>query len=288
MKKAFLVGINDYPGSQNDLQGCINDSTNVYDILVKYHGFAAAGHHAAIQQARDEEGNPRRAAEAGRRGARSGDVLVFHYSGHGSQVRDMEGDELKDGKDEIICPWDFDWDGTYIKDDDLAAIFGKLKKGVHLEVILDSCHSGTGTREMLVDRTTIGLAGADRVFRRGPVVQQVVHQATLPGSPSGHRPARRRDLRRRAARPQDRKARGDQPRALGSLQDKPVFGRRGDRRKTVGRLHLLLLQAHQGRGGQGGRSDLLKRVRASLKHEGFSQVPQLECAEKDGREEVFA
>ena len=35
-KRALLVGINDYPGTQNDLQGCVNDITNVYDILVKY------------------------------------------------------------------------------------------------------------------------------------------------------------------------------------------------------------------------------------------------------------
>jgi hypothetical protein len=29
MKRALLVGINDYPGTQNDLQGCVNDITNV-------------------------------------------------------------------------------------------------------------------------------------------------------------------------------------------------------------------------------------------------------------------
>ena len=40
-----------------------------------------------------------------------------------------------------------DWDGTYIVDDDLKNIFSKLPAGVHLEVLLDSCHSGTGTRE---------------------------------------------------------------------------------------------------------------------------------------------
>ena len=67
----------------------------------------------------------------------------------------MEGDELADGLDEIICPWDFDWEGTYIKDDDFAALFSELKKGISLEVILDSCHSGTGTREMILDRKSI-------------------------------------------------------------------------------------------------------------------------------------
>src|SRR5208337_4890722 len=89
-------------------------------------------------------------------GAQAGDNLVFHYSGHGSQVRDAEGDELDDGKDEVICPADFNWTDGFIKDDDLAALIGGLKKGVRLEVILDSCHSGTGTREIILDRHSLG------------------------------------------------------------------------------------------------------------------------------------
>jgi metacaspase-1 len=155
MKKALLVGINDYPGSQNDLQGCVNDITDVYDVLVKYFGFLSAD--LTLLSNKRATGS---AILGGLQklvtGAESGDVLVFHYSGHGSQVRDSEGDELKDGLDEIICPWDFDWDGKYIKDDDLAELFGRLKKGVHLEVILDSCHSGTGTREIILDRRKLG------------------------------------------------------------------------------------------------------------------------------------
>ena len=85
----------------------------------------------------------------------AGDTLTFHYSGHGSQVRNTEGDELTDRLDEIICPWDFDWCGTFIKDDDFAGLFAQLKEGVSLVVILDSCHSGTGTREMILGRTSL-------------------------------------------------------------------------------------------------------------------------------------
>jgi hypothetical protein len=47
--------------------------------------------------------------------------------------------------DEIICPHDMNWEDKYISDDQFAAIFGRLKGGT-LDVILDSCHSGTGTR----------------------------------------------------------------------------------------------------------------------------------------------
>ncbi len=39
MKKALLVGINNYPGIENDLHGCLNDVTNVRDVLVKHFGF---------------------------------------------------------------------------------------------------------------------------------------------------------------------------------------------------------------------------------------------------------
>ncbi|MEI6262419.1 MAG: hypothetical protein WCR46_21280 [Deltaproteobacteria bacterium] len=36
---------------------------------------------------------------------------------------------------------------NFIVDDDLNVVFSTLPVGVHLEVLLDSCHSGTGTRE---------------------------------------------------------------------------------------------------------------------------------------------
>ena len=57
-----------------------------------------------------------------------GDVLVFHYSGHGSQVPDRHGDEVDDGLDEIICPYDLDWDDPFT-DDDLYDIVQGLAGG---------------------------------------------------------------------------------------------------------------------------------------------------------------
>ncbi|MBI5864461.1 MAG: caspase family protein [Planctomycetes bacterium] len=59
---------------------------------------------------------------------------------------DVSGDEI-DGKDETICPHDFASAGM-IKDDDFRAVFKGLAAGVTLDVLLDSCHSGTGTREL--------------------------------------------------------------------------------------------------------------------------------------------
>ena len=73
-----------------------------------------------------------------------GDVLVFHYSGHGTQVRDTDGDE-EDGTDEALVPVDFQ-DGAFLIDDDLRDIFNNLAPGVNLTCFIDCCHSGSITR----------------------------------------------------------------------------------------------------------------------------------------------
>ena len=155
-RMALLVGINDYPGSQNDLQGCVNDITNVYDVLVKYFSFQPADI-VVLTDSRARKAAIMSALKTLLAGGKDGDSLVFHYSGHGSQVPDVEGDE-DDGKDEVICPFDFDWTDGFIKDDDLAALMAGLKRGVRLEIILDSCHSGTGTREIILDRSSLPVA----------------------------------------------------------------------------------------------------------------------------------
>jgi hypothetical protein len=82
--------------------------------------------------------------------ADDGDLVFFFYSGHGGYVTDENGDE-KDGKDEVICPFDTDWDditgeciGNYISDDELASKFNEISnnniKG--LCAIFDCCFSG--------------------------------------------------------------------------------------------------------------------------------------------------
>ncbi|MGZ6673976.1 MAG: hypothetical protein ACXVFM_16660 [Solirubrobacteraceae bacterium] len=52
-------------------------------------------------------------------------------------MRHRNGDELTDGLDEVICPYDMDWDRrTYILDDELDEIFADLSPEVLLEVVL--------------------------------------------------------------------------------------------------------------------------------------------------------
>lgn len=77
------------------------------------------------------------------RGAQPNDSLFFHYSGHGGQTKDLDGDEA-DGYDEVIYPVDYESAG-HITDDELHDFLIKpLPPGCRLTVIMDCCHSGSG------------------------------------------------------------------------------------------------------------------------------------------------
>ncbi len=144
-KKAFLVGINRYPDARNHLKGCVNDVLLIAKTLKEEYGFAT-GDIRLLTDNRATTAAIRTGLEQLVSEVKAGDSLVFHYSGHGTQVRDIHGDEIKDNLDEIICPYDLDWENPFT-DDDMAEICKKVPKGALLTVILDCCHSGTGLRE---------------------------------------------------------------------------------------------------------------------------------------------
>lgn len=286
MKRALLVGINDYPGTQNDLHGCVNDITNLYDVLVKYFGFASSdivmlSDKRATKQA-ILDGLTGLIAKSG-----EGDSVVFHYSGHGSQVRDTEGDELADGLDEIICPWDFDWNGTYIKDDDFAGIFRGLAKGVSLEVILDSCHSGTGTREMILDRTSLRGQQAGLLDERALwASSHCIRPRYL--APPADIALRADDIFGEALKTRRIGGEGVLNHVLWAACRSDQYSADADVGGKPGGAFTYFFCRHiRDTAGKVSRSDLIKLVRASLKHEGFSQVPQLECPETLRKTEVF-
>lgn len=71
-----------------------------------------------------------------------GDSRFLHYSGHGSQVRDANGDE-PDGLDECICPCDYSQAGMIIDEELRARLIDPLPAGAQLSVIVDACRSGS-------------------------------------------------------------------------------------------------------------------------------------------------
>lgn len=109
-KLAVLVGCN-YPNTPNELHGCINDVVAMRDVLVTRFGLDPSH----IELLTDAQGslimptgaNIKRALHEMVDKAEPGDVLFFHYSGHGTRIPSLNHDHHHSGKDEAIVPCDF-------------------------------------------------------------------------------------------------------------------------------------------------------------------------------------
>lgn len=163
--KALLVGINDYapvgPGGP-DLRGCVNDVRDAATTLVALNLIPLPPMPRNLRILTDGRAT-RRAILEGLQWlltpARDVDRLFFYYSGHGSWLVDTTGEEV-DGRDETICPHDFATAGM-IRDDEFRAMFANLRAGVTLEVVFDSCHSGTATRELVARDGSLAVDALD-------------------------------------------------------------------------------------------------------------------------------
>uniref|UniRef100_A0A6C0E8Z1 Peptidase C14 caspase domain-containing protein n=1 Tax=viral metagenome TaxID=1070528 RepID=A0A6C0E8Z1_9ZZZZ len=145
-KFALLIGIN-YKGTSNELNGCINDVTNMRDVLIKNFGYLAEN---IVVMTEDQPNNLKPTAlnimnqfgsliiKAHHKQAKE---IWFHYSGHGSYIDDTNGDEL-DGKDEVIVPLDYEKSGM-ISDDLLHNYMEYLPVETRFFCLFDCCHSGT-------------------------------------------------------------------------------------------------------------------------------------------------
>ncbi|CCC68261.1 hypothetical protein NCAS_0B01770 [Naumovozyma castellii] len=145
-RKALLIGIN-YIGSQNALRGCINDAHNIFNFLSTRYGYSTDDIVILTDDQTDmvrvpTRANIIRAMQWLVRDAQPNDSLFFHYSGHGGQVKDLDGDE-EDGMDDVIYPVDFQSAGPLIDDDMHDIMVKPLREGVRLTALFDSCHSGT-------------------------------------------------------------------------------------------------------------------------------------------------
>ena len=150
-RTALLVGIN-YRGTEDELNGCYNDVVNVATYLRTVLGYAPA----AITMLTDgNRGSTFPASVAPTRqnilaglsalvaGMVAGDEAVFHYSGHGTLVRDRNGDEAS-GYDSCLCPLDYAGAGVVTDDEIRTLLVNRVPRGARLYVILDCCHNGTG------------------------------------------------------------------------------------------------------------------------------------------------
>ncbi|KAJ4135906.1 Ca(2+)-dependent cysteine protease [Fusarium equiseti] len=145
-RKALLIGIN-YFNQRGQLRGCINDVRNMTAYLSENFGYKREDMVILTDDQQNAMSQPTkqnilRAMHWLVKDARPNDSLFFHYSGHGGQTKDLDGDE-DDGYDEVIYPVDFRQNGHIVDDEMHRIMVRPLQAGVRLTAIFDSCHSGT-------------------------------------------------------------------------------------------------------------------------------------------------
>ncbi|CAE6475233.1 unnamed protein product [Rhizoctonia solani] len=153
----LIIGINDYklPKIHPSLLGCVADAT----LMLRYFtnlGVPEKNFKCLFNELATRDGilnafvnhlinNP---------DIKPHDPIVIYYAGHGDRMPGPNGWQATDGLIEMILPHDagtFDTSERYIHgipDLTLAFLLFKLsqEKGNNITVILDSCHSGGGTR----------------------------------------------------------------------------------------------------------------------------------------------
>jgi len=151
-KHALLVGVGDYIIQKHSLLGPKNDVPAVRQLLIEKYGFRPEN----IEVVQDQEATRSNIVAAFERRliapVSAGDIALFYFTGHGTQIKDTDGDE-QDGFDEAFLPYDAQSRQTLLTDDDLAALVQRIPTR-EVVVLIDACHSGTGTR---------GIARARRV-----------------------------------------------------------------------------------------------------------------------------
>lgn len=143
---ALLIGINYVSVPNAKLNGCINDINMVAKFLQEHGGFLPSEITLL-----DDVKNYQEVTYTGiirnlynlaiRSWKEKLQYVWIHYSGHGSNMKDTNNDEL-DGLDEALVPVDFMRNGI-IPDDVLNRLLGLFNPATRITVIIDACHSGT-------------------------------------------------------------------------------------------------------------------------------------------------
>jgi hypothetical protein len=156
-KYAVIVAVSNYaPATGWNMLNSENDIPLIREAL-KRQGFKEAN----IRIIRDKEATKQGILLAMQQQfitkAKAGDICVFHFSGHGQQVMDNNGDEA-DGYDEALVTYDspMEYEGgveKHLRDDEFGFKLEEVRKHLgsngNLLVIIDACHSGTSTRSGL-------------------------------------------------------------------------------------------------------------------------------------------
>jgi Caspase domain/Domain of unknown function (DUF4384) len=148
-KLALLIGINEYLNNIPPLGGCEQDIVLQRELLVHRFGFKNADILSLTGKQATRQGILQAFSEHLIKQAKPGDVVVFHFSGHGSQVQDKDRDTA-DGLNSTLVPFDSSLpeNGGVVLDIMGHTLFTMMYalQTDNVTVVLDSCHAGGAKR----------------------------------------------------------------------------------------------------------------------------------------------
>lgn len=158
-KLALLVGINDYTNNISSLNGCVNDVRLQRELLTHRFGFNEKNILTLTDAQATRQGILQAFEQHLIKQAKPGDVVVFHFSGHGSLVLDKERD-TSDGLNGTLVPHDASLppNGGVVQDIMGHTLFLLMYAlpTENVTVVLDSCYSGGSKRGNFAVRSRDG------------------------------------------------------------------------------------------------------------------------------------
>lgn len=175
-RHALLIGIGNYPEDSrwNIIHGN-NDVSIIKEALI-HQGFSPDDILQLIDSEATKENILLSFDKLSER-CQAGDVVYLHFSGHGQQITDLNGDE-EDGFDEAWIPYDAkksyvsgEYEGeNHLTDDELNTLFSKLRVRVgargKIIIVADACHSGSGSRGLPDDEVFVRGTGDKFIIPR--------------------------------------------------------------------------------------------------------------------------
>lgn len=184
-KHALIVAVGSYPEGSGWAK--INSANDVPIVMtaLEHQGFDRKDIAVLVDNEATKQGILK-AFDALTKKVRAGDIVYFHFSGHGQQIMDDNGDEV-DGYDESLVPYDAGMryesceakGENHIRDDYLGVLLDKIRRKTGPEgdliVVLDACHSGTATRSIGISRGTdvkFAPPGYEPAHQRGELISR--------------------------------------------------------------------------------------------------------------------
>jgi hypothetical protein len=160
VRKNLAMGLN-YQGTSASLNGCETDAYEIDEMLKNYFRYTSSG--KVFYNNLSSQNGIATYFDNFLKTAKSGDRLFFSYSGHGSYVTDVSGDE-PDGRDEVLIGYGL----RAVSDDQLyLSLKNSLPKNTVLFLLIDACHSGSSLD--LVWRWIPEVNALERVSNRDPL-----------------------------------------------------------------------------------------------------------------------